>query len=382
MRAAVDLSAARPAPQAGPPPRRVLMTLDAVGGVWRYAVDLATALTARGTEFVFVGLGPAPGRAQLSELDALGSVIWLDAPLDWMVDDETELDHVPRLIAEVADRFRVELIHANLPSQVARLDVRVPVVAVTHSCVVTWFRAVRGTDVPDGWRWQVRCNRRGFEAADVVVAPSQAHARLTQTCYGLAETPRVVHNTARPAAPSTRPLPIALAAGRWWDDGKNAGVLDAAAALAETTVEMAGPLRGPNGQQTRLEYARHVGEMDNSALRRLMSRRAIYCSPSIYEPFGLAPLEAAHCGAALVLSDIATFRELWDGAALFAAPDDPAGFARAIDQLVAKPDARAALATAAGRRAVAFGPHLQAEAMAEVYRRAATRHAATVVLAS
>ena len=38
-----------------------------------------------------------------------------------------------------------------------------------------------------------------------------------------------------------------------------------------------------------------------------------------YEPFGLAVLEAAQAGMRLVLSDIPSFRELWDGAATFVA---------------------------------------------------------------
>ena len=56
-----------------------------------------------------------------------------------------------------------------------------------------------------------------------------------------------------------------------------------------------------------------------------MARAAIFVSSSVYEPFGLAVLEAAGSGAALVLSDIPTFRELWDEAALFAPPGDAAG---------------------------------------------------------
>jgi len=44
-------------------------------------------------------------------------------------------------------------------------------------------------------------------------------------------------------------------------------------------------------------------------------------------------LEAAIAGAALVLADIPTFRELWDGAALFAAPGHPDAFAAAINRL-------------------------------------------------
>ena len=43
---------------------RVLLTLDAVGGVWRYALDLAAGLRAGGVETCFLGFGPMPTSAQ------------------------------------------------------------------------------------------------------------------------------------------------------------------------------------------------------------------------------------------------------------------------------------------------------------------------------
>jgi hypothetical protein len=45
-----------------------------------------------------------------------------------------------------------------------------------------------------------------------------------------------------------REQPFVLSAGRWWDEGKNGAVLDAAAAHTGWPVVMAGPLDGPNGQ--------------------------------------------------------------------------------------------------------------------------------------
>ena len=38
-------------------PRRILMTVDALGGVWTYAVELARALAPRGVEIVFAQHG-------------------------------------------------------------------------------------------------------------------------------------------------------------------------------------------------------------------------------------------------------------------------------------------------------------------------------------
>ena len=60
----------------------------------------------------------------------------------------------------------------------------------------------------------------------------------------------------------------------------------------------------------------------------------MFVSSARYEPFGLAVLEAAAAGCALVLSDIPTFRELWDGAATFVACDDDLALAQAIERIV------------------------------------------------
>ena len=50
---------------------RLLMTLDAVGGVWRYALDLGRGLRARDHEVIFVGFGPRPTEAQREEAEAV-----------------------------------------------------------------------------------------------------------------------------------------------------------------------------------------------------------------------------------------------------------------------------------------------------------------------
>jgi len=73
--------------------------------------------------------------------------------------------------------------------------------------------------------------------------------------------------------------------------------------------------------------------------------------PARYEPFGLSVLEAAFSGCALVLGDIPSLRELWQDAAAFVDPDDDAALARAINQLIDRPDECAELAQRARVRA-------------------------------
>jgi glycosyltransferase involved in cell wall biosynthesis len=67
-----------------------------------------------------------------------------------------------------------------------------------------------------------------------------------------------------------------------------------------------------------------------------------------YEPFGLAVLEAAQAGMALVLSNTPGFRELWDGAALFVASE--ADLSQVLQQALAAPEPWAARARARAAR--------------------------------
>jgi glycosyltransferase involved in cell wall biosynthesis len=59
------------------------------------------------------------------------------------------------------------------------------------------------------------------------------------------------------------------------------------------------------------------GAQTPEQLRSLFCRAGIYAATSRYEPFGLAPLEAALSRCALVAADIPSFRELWGETACY-----------------------------------------------------------------
>jgi glycosyltransferase involved in cell wall biosynthesis len=61
-------------------------------------------------------------------------------------------------------------------------------------------------------------------------------------------------------------------------------------------------------------YVGYVGRQELAALYR---RSLLFVYPSLYEGFGLPPLEAMACGAPALLSDIPVFREVFGAAALF-----------------------------------------------------------------
>jgi glycosyltransferase involved in cell wall biosynthesis len=357
------------------PPRshRVLMTVDAVGGVWRYAMDLGLELAQRGVETTFACFGPPASAAQVAEAEKAGRYVHARAPLDWTAAGQRDLDGIKDRITELADQSDSTLLHLNLPSQAAGLRLELPTIVVSHSCVVSWFHVVRNMPPPPEWQWQEKLNRDGLTSADIVLAPSRSHARMLETCYGPLPSLRVVHNAVRRIPPASTKQPFILAAGRWWDAGKNATLLDAAAASARWPVRMAGSQHGPNGQYQAIERAEALGEIDNSELRGLMRRAAIFASPSIYEPFGLAPLEAASAGAALVLADIPTYRELWGGAA-YLAPLEPEGFSAALNRVADDSTLRHELGRCAAARAATFTLKAQADAVLAAYAEAARVH--------
>ena len=79
-------------------------------------------------------------------------------------------------------------------------------------------------------------------------------------------------------------------------------------------------------------------------------------------------LEAAAAGCALVLSDIPTFRELWDGCATFVDAHDAPGFAGAIDALIGDQGRRVAQGEAARARSRRYTPAATAAQTYAIYR--------------
>jgi glycosyltransferase involved in cell wall biosynthesis len=91
-----------------------------------------------------------------------------------------------------------------------------------------------------------------------------------------------------------------------------------------------------------------------SDLASWLARAAIYALPARYEPFGLSALEAALSGCALVLGDISSLRENWDGAAVFVPPDDHNRLEAALRRLMEHGEQRESFALLAANRAREF----------------------------
>lgn len=323
-------------------PARLLLTADAVGGVWIYALELAGALARRQVAVDLAVLGPAPAPEQRDAALRLPGVTLHETglPLDWTASAPAILSDTSIALAALARACRADLVQVHSLALVGPAPWAMPVLAVAHSCVGTWWAAMRDRPAPDDFRWRMEAVRAGLEAADAIIAPTRAFAEMTRRVYGTQRRIDVVHNARSPAGPAGDPAEGfgILAAGRLWDEAKNIALLDrAAGSLGEIPVFAAGPLTGPNGAGIGLAAITPLGTLDSGAMAGAMASVRIFASPARYEPFGLAVLEAAQAGLPLVLADIPTFRELWDGAALFVAPDDARAWAETLGHLHARP---------------------------------------------
>lgn len=120
-----------------------------------------------------------------------------------------------------------------------------------------------------------------------------------------------------------------------------------------------------SGIRDRMLFTGYVAEDD---LRALYSSCLVTVYPSLYEGFGLPPLEAMACGAPVITSNIQTILETVGEAALAIPPTDHQGLARAILTLMENEGERRRLAAVGLKRAAEFSWEKTARLTLEVYK--------------
>jgi glycogen synthase len=348
---------------------RLLLTTDTIGGVWTYALELARALEPHGVEVALATMGRAMTEDQWAAADRLRNVQVYpgEFKLEWMQDPWAEVAEAGEWLLRIAERVRPDVVHLNTYAHGA-LPWRAPTLVVGHSCVLSWWEAVRGEPPPEEWDRYRREVRRGLRAASRVAAPSRAMLEALQRHYGPLPPTCVVPNGRDPACfrPGAK-KPFIFSAGRLWDEAKNLRALDTIARRLEWPVYVAGEEQHPEGGRIGSDAVRPLGSLAPPAFAGWLSRASIYALPARYEPFGLSVLEAALAGCALVIGDIPSLREIWDGAALFVPPNDLDALEAALRGLIQDPQGRAALADRARSRALQFTSQRMAAAYIALY---------------
>lgn len=377
-------------------PLRILMTTDTLGGVWTYTTELVPGLARQGVQVVVASMGDPPTPAQRHDLDAVPGVRLAPSGyrLEWMPDAWDDVAAAGRWLLELEEEVRPDVIHLNGYAH-GSLPFRAPVLVVGHSCVCSWWEAVHGEPAPadrDRYRREVA---RGLRAAATVVAPTRTMLQALERHHGPLPDGRVVPNGRGPARPRGPSGPlghrgtrdprgprgsdgpgVVLACGRLWDEAKNLAVLERVAPRLPWPIQVAGACHHADGGTAETRHVEPLGRLDGDEMARHMAGAPVFVHPALYEPFGLAPLEAALAGCALVLGDIPSLREVWGPAADFADPTDPDAVHRALLRLIRYPELRRRRAAAARRRALELSPEVMVRTYLGLYRELAGRRAA------
>jgi len=89
--------------------------------------------------------------------------------------------------------------------------------------------------------------------------------------------------------------------------------------------------RSSNSSSARTKY---LGYMKEGELRALYENAACFIHPSLYEGFGLTPIEAMTCGCPVITSNVASLPEVCGDAALYCYPLNPEDIAAKLEQLM------------------------------------------------
>jgi glycogen synthase len=322
----------------------VLVTADTIGGVWTYARELVAGLVRRGLRVTLVSFGEIPTPPQTAWMDGLHGLDFRPTAfrLEWMQEAPEDVDASSDYLKKIIDEVRPDVLHLNQFCYGA-LPVDIPKIVVAHSDVVSWWAAVHHDDPPDSaWmRWYRTTVMAGLAAANTVVAPTRWMLEALSKHYLRPQNGLVIYNGRSPNLfnPHVSKEDLVLTVGRLWDGAKQASL------LAETDqvipVWIVGTEKHPDaavGGEAGLRAAAEKkvffqGLQSEAQLRYHFSRASIYAATSRYEPFGLAPLEAALSRCALVMNDIPSLHEVWGESARYFRADDSQSLKAEIERL-------------------------------------------------
>ena len=324
------------------------MTTDTIGGVWNFSISLARALRSRGTAVHLATMGrvlSAAQRLQIADFPFHES----EFPLEWMPNAWAGVDGAGEWLINLEREIKPDVVHHNTVS-LAHLSFQVPSVVTVHSCVWSWWEAVKRESPPSKWdEYHARVTRSLRAAADVI-APSRTMLAEIRRIYGVEG--QVIPNFVEKSGTRCTKEPFVFAAGRVWDEAKNLGALERCAPRLSWPVRIAGE-------------GSSLGYLGPAEIERWHARASIYAWPAKYEPFGLSVLEAAQHGCALVLGDISSLRENWDGAAHFVSCED--SLVSTIERLIADSELRLKWSRRARKRSERFTESFTANAYSAAY---------------
>jgi glycosyltransferase involved in cell wall biosynthesis len=227
--------------------------------------------------------------------------------------------------------------------------------------------------------------RRAIEAADAVICISENTKRDLRALYRVDEQKVSVTHLASDLDPSliqgderTPARPYFLFVGGRAGYKNFDGLLSAFAASASLASELTLCVVGApfsNAEELRIAQLRlgrrieNYGQVSDRQLAALYQRSIALVYPSLYEGFGIPPLEAMQCGAPVIASNRSSIPEVVGNAALLVSPHQSGELTEALLTLSREPALRNSLIEKGFARARQFSWDATARQTFEVYGR-------------
>lgn len=329
---------------------KILITTDNIGGVWTYSLALAKGLENRGIDVCLAVIGE---KLTGSQMDDLSFTTWytFESKQEWMDEPWADITRAGKWLQNLARDVHPDIIHLNSYS-LGALQWKVPVIVTAHSCVLSWWEAVRKEQAPAEWDRYREAVGEGIRAADAIVAPGNEMMKAVEKFYRPEKKKIIISNGADSSAfcPAKKEK-IIFSMGRLWDEAKNIKLVIEAAHLIGYPIYIAGEF-GMGRSFTLPPNVHLLGKLSPTEKAGWLSKASVYLLPVKYEPFGYTFVEAAFSGCALIAGDIPSMREVWGDAAVYADPDDSFELAAVVNDLMSNNQGREMLSVKARDKAL------------------------------
>jgi glycogen(starch) synthase len=129
------------------------MTADTMGGVWTYALELIKSLAVYNVSVTLATMGApvTPQQAKnAANIDNLNLREGAEFKLEWMENPWQDVRNAGEWLLDLEASVQPDLIHLNGYSH-GSLPWQHPVLVIGHSCVLSWWQAVKQEDAPAHW---------------------------------------------------------------------------------------------------------------------------------------------------------------------------------------------------------------------------------------
>ena len=341
----------------------ILITVEPPGAVWPHVDTLVRELTGLGVEVTVAALTPLrPGQrmeyAGIPGVELISCPFPVDNPQDHMA----KRHRIADWLLGVEEMLNPDIVHMT-----GYLHAGLPFCGKVMVAGYPGSGSAYGRLDAEQRRLCRAAFHYGLAGADLVVTPTETMMNVLRQTFGVT-LGRVIRDgrDAGRYVPGTKELMV-LSMGTLRADPDRPSVLETAARGFAWPVVVAGNQTGVDRRALRLENVTNLGRVHTSQMVPWFNRAAIYAALAAEGPGTFVP-EAALAGCALLLGETAALRELWSGAALFVAADDPQAVAAGMATLAGDHRLREAMGAAARRRALQYPASAMAESYLGIYR--------------